>query len=82
MREEGLLRRGTFFSTDSPMPKKRIMILSASVGSGHMKAADALDKAFRAHPEHRAVQERARDGLLVAYRMQVCTLVREARFPG
>lgn len=26
------------------------MILSASVGSGHMKAADALEKAFRAHP--------------------------------
>jgi len=33
------------------MEKKRIMILSASVGSGHMKAADALDKAFRAHPQ-------------------------------
>ncbi|HVE16882.1 MAG TPA: glycosyltransferase [Chthoniobacterales bacterium] len=30
--------------------KKRIMILSASVGSGHMKAADALEKAFRANP--------------------------------
>lgn len=30
--------------------KKRIMIFSASVGSGHMKAADALEKAFRAHP--------------------------------
>lgn len=33
------------------MEKKRVMILSASVGSGHMKAADALDRAFRAHPE-------------------------------
>lgn len=32
------------------MKDKRIMILSASVGSGHMKAADALEKAFRAHP--------------------------------
>lgn len=32
------------------MEKKRIMILSASVGSGHLKAADALERAFRAHP--------------------------------
>lgn len=32
------------------MQKKRIMILSASVGSGHMKAAEALERAFRAHP--------------------------------
>jgi processive 1,2-diacylglycerol beta-glucosyltransferase len=32
------------------MQKKRIMILSASVGSGHTRAADALEKAFRAHP--------------------------------
>ncbi|HEY8904152.1 MAG TPA: glycosyltransferase [Chthoniobacterales bacterium] len=32
------------------MKKKRVMILSASVGSGHLKAADALERAFRAHP--------------------------------
>ncbi|MDX6767185.1 MAG: glycosyltransferase [Candidatus Methylacidiphilales bacterium] len=31
--------------------KKRILIMSASVGSGHMKAAEALEKAFRARPE-------------------------------
>ncbi|HRJ71325.1 MAG TPA: glycosyltransferase [Terrimicrobiaceae bacterium] len=31
--------------------KKRILILSASVGSGHVKAADALAKAFRARPD-------------------------------
>jgi len=31
--------------------KKRILILSASVGSGHVKAADALAKAFRADPD-------------------------------
>ncbi len=30
---------------------KRILILSASVGSGHVKAADALAKAFRADPD-------------------------------
>ncbi|MCX7868523.1 MAG: hypothetical protein N2322_01105, partial [Terrimicrobiaceae bacterium] len=29
------------------MKKKRILILSASVGSGHVKAADALARAFR-----------------------------------
>lgn len=33
------------------MSKKRILILSASVGSGHVKAADALAKAFRADPD-------------------------------
>lgn len=31
--------------------KKRILIMSASVGSGHMKAAEALEVAFRARPE-------------------------------
>lgn len=31
--------------------KKRILILSASVGSGHVKAADALAKAFRARED-------------------------------
>jgi processive 1,2-diacylglycerol beta-glucosyltransferase len=30
---------------------KRILILSASVGSGHVKAAEALAKSFRARPE-------------------------------
>lgn len=33
------------------MESKRIMILSASVGSGHLKAADALERAFRARPD-------------------------------
>ncbi len=33
------------------MAGKRILILSASVGSGHVKAADALAKAFRASPD-------------------------------
>lgn len=33
------------------MKKKRILILSASVGSGHVKAADALAAAFRARPD-------------------------------
>jgi len=31
--------------------KKRILILSASVGSGHVKAAEALAAAFRANPD-------------------------------
>lgn len=31
--------------------KKRILILSASVGSGHIKAADALEKAFAARDD-------------------------------
>ena len=33
------------------MKKKRILILSASVGSGHVKAADALAKSFRARSD-------------------------------
>ena len=33
------------------MKKKRILILSASVGSGHVKAAEALAKSFRARPD-------------------------------
>jgi len=35
---------------DAPR-KKRILILSASVGSGHVQSADALAKAFRARPD-------------------------------
>lgn len=31
--------------------KKRVLILSASVGSGHVKAADALARAIRARPD-------------------------------
>lgn len=31
--------------------KKRILVLSASVGSGHVRAADALAKAFRERPD-------------------------------
>ena len=31
--------------------KQRILILSASVGSGHVKAADALEQAFRVRPD-------------------------------
>ena len=33
------------------MSRKRILILSASVGSGHVMAADALAKSFRARPD-------------------------------
>lgn len=33
------------------MVKKRVLILSASVGSGHVKAAEALAKSFRARPD-------------------------------
>lgn len=33
------------------MSSKRILILSASVGSGHVQAADALAKSFRANPD-------------------------------
>jgi heme-degrading monooxygenase HmoA len=37
--------------------------------------------AWRDHPEHRRAQARAREGVLAKYRVQVCRLEREARFP-
>src|SRR5262245_35781111 len=37
--------------------------------------------AWREHPEHKKVQARAREALLAEFRVQVCTLQREARFP-
>lgn len=37
--------------------------------------------AWREHPEHLKVQARAREALLAEYRVQVCRLEREARFP-
>ncbi len=37
--------------------------------------------AWREHPEHRRVQLRARAALLEEYRVQVCRLERESRFP-
>jgi heme-degrading monooxygenase HmoA len=37
--------------------------------------------AWREHPEHRTVQARAREALLAEYRVQVCRLERESRFP-
>lgn len=48
----------------------------------HIEFASEEDAAhFRGLPAHRTVQERARTGLLTEFRMQVCTLVRELRFP-
>lgn len=38
-------------------------------------------QAWREHPEHRAVQARAREALFSEYQVQVCNLVRESRFP-
>ncbi|MDB5815574.1 MAG: antibiotic biosynthesis monooxygenase [Rhodocyclales bacterium] len=38
-------------------------------------------QAWRNHPEHRAVQERARAEFMLAYHVQVCTPVRDYRFP-
>jgi processive 1,2-diacylglycerol beta-glucosyltransferase len=38
-------------SLASPVKRKRILILSASVGSGHVRAAESLAKAFRARSD-------------------------------
>ncbi|MDB5802512.1 MAG: Antibiotic biosynthesis monooxygenase [Rhodocyclales bacterium] len=38
-------------------------------------------KAWREHPEHLAVQERARLEFMSEYHIQVCTPVRDYRFP-
>lgn len=36
---------------------------------------------WREHPEHRVVQERGRGELFSEFSVQVCELVREARYP-
>lgn len=37
---------------------------------------------WRDHPEHRAIQEWGRQHAFSEYRIQVCDVVRESRFPG
>lgn len=37
---------------------------------------------WREHPEHKEVQERGRRDFFASYSVQVCTLVRESRFPS
>jgi heme-degrading monooxygenase HmoA len=37
--------------------------------------------AWRGHPEHRKVQDRAREALLSDFKVQVCRLERETVFP-
>jgi heme-degrading monooxygenase HmoA len=39
-------------------------------------------QAWRTHPEHVAAQERGRRELFSDYRVQVCQLLRESRFPS
>jgi len=46
--ELSFVSRGIEKSFAFPVKKKRILILSASVGSGHVKAAEALATSFRA----------------------------------
>jgi heme-degrading monooxygenase HmoA len=38
--------------------------------------------AWREHPEHKAAQQRGREEFFSEYRIQVCTQVRESRFPS
>src|SRR4051812_29560708 len=38
-------------------------------------------EAWRAHPEHLAAQQRGRDEIFTEYRIQVCELLRESKFP-
>lgn len=39
-------------------------------------------EAWRTHPEHRAVQARAREGWMSEYHIQVCQPVRDYAFPA
>jgi heme-degrading monooxygenase HmoA len=39
-------------------------------------------KAWREHPEHRAMQVRARQEFMSEYHVQVCTPARDYRFPA
>lgn len=45
-------------------------------------ADQASHDAWRDHPEHRAAQRLGRERFYSEYRVQVCTLQRESRFPG
>jgi heme-degrading monooxygenase HmoA len=44
-------------------------------------ADQASHDAWRDHPEHRAAQRMGRERFYSAFRVQVCTLQRESRFP-
>ena len=41
---------------------------------------EAAMRAWRMHPEHRAAQQKGRDSFYEEYKVQVCDVVREARF--
>ncbi len=42
---------------------------------------EAAMRAWRMHPEHRAAQQKGRDSFYEEYKVQVCEVLREARFP-
>ncbi len=41
---------------------------------------EAALRAWRMHPEHRAAQQKGRDNFYEEYKVQVCEVLREARF--
>ena len=43
-------------SSSSSLGRKRVLILSASAGTGHVRAGDALAKSFAADPRTQAVK--------------------------
>ncbi len=42
--------------------------------------SEAAMRAWRMHPEHRAAQQKGRDSFYEEYTVQVCEVLREARF--
>lgn len=44
--------------------------------------SEAAMRAWRMHPEHRAAQQKGRDRFYEEYTVQVCEVLREARFRG
>ena len=48
------------------MTRKRVLILSASAGTGHLRAADALAQVFRQRPEVEEVLTRPGEDRLAA----------------
>lgn len=53
---------------ESELVRKRVLILSASVGSGHMSAAAALEQVFRDRPEVEVINQDALELTNDAYR--------------
>jgi heme-degrading monooxygenase HmoA len=66
-------RRGKFYNF-------RMVVVVFRARLKPFESAETL-AAWREHPEHKAVQQRTRNEFFSEYRIQVCTPLRDYRFP-